>query len=369
MKNLMTFNTTVQNAFENDNENLVCFRELLSDAARGEVKEYSAKEANKKIVEKFRAALGIEPTDRPQAIKRAIRANKDLVFTLIEETIEELMITGWMENPFFMQFVEVKNLALGDENDFYVEDDAILSVSKVSGNHHNMIRQKLGAGRHFSVTGEWYGIKIYSDFERLMTGAEDWATFVTKVTEAINRYLYDALYVALYDVTEKLGQNWVKTFALAAENKAALVKLCNDVSMATGSPVTIFGDRTALSALSAMADVNWAPESVKQEYYANGGVLGNWEGFSLAEIGQGLKRGAGINSATVEYQLKTDRLYIIPTSATNKFIKLVNYGETQVDQVTDNSKNRDGSHEYEVLYKMGINIILNTVLGVVKITQ
>lgn len=139
MKNLMTFNTTVQNAFDNENANLVCFSELLLDAARGEVKEYSAKDANKKIVEKFRAALGIEPTDRPQHVKRAIRANKDLVFTLIEETIEEMIISGWMENPFFMQFVETKNLALGDENDFYVEDDSILSVSKVSGNHHNIV--------------------------------------------------------------------------------------------------------------------------------------------------------------------------------------------------------------------------------------
>ena len=139
MKNLMTFNTTVQNAFDNENANLVCFSELLLDAARGEVKEYSAKDANKKIVEKFRAALGIEPTDRPQHVKRAIRANKDLVFTLIEETIEEMIISGWVENPFFMQFVETKNLALGDENDFYVEDDSILSVSKVSGNHHNIV--------------------------------------------------------------------------------------------------------------------------------------------------------------------------------------------------------------------------------------
>lgn len=139
MKNLMTFNTTVQNAFDNEDANLVCFSKLLLDAARGEVKEYSAKDANKKIVEKFRAALGIEPTDRPQYVKRAIRANKDLVFTLIEETVEEMIITGWMENPFFMQFVEIKNLALGDENDFYIEDDSILSVSKVSGNHHNIV--------------------------------------------------------------------------------------------------------------------------------------------------------------------------------------------------------------------------------------
>ena len=364
MKNLMMFNATVQNAFDNDNDKFMNFGALLLDAARGEVQEYSAKEANKKIVEKFRAALGISEGDRPQAVKRAIRANKDLVFTLIEETIEEMIISGWMENPFFMQFVDTKNLALGDENDFYVEDDSILNVSKVSGNHHNMIRQRLGAGRHFSVAGEWFGIKIYSDFERVLTGAEDWAKFVAKVAEAINRYLYDALYAALKGAQANLGANWVKSGELATANKATLVKLCQDIAYATGSDVTIFGARTALSSLTGMADVNWAPESVKQEYYANGGILGNWEGFAVAEIGQGLKRGAGINSATVEYQLDSNKLFIIPTSVANKFIKLVNYGETQVSQVTDRDTNRDMSYEYEVLYKMGINVILNTVFGV-----
>ena len=162
MKHLMKFNTTVQNAFDNSNEDFIHFSELLIDAARGEVKEYSAKEANKTIVEKFRAALGIDEHDKPQAIKRAIRAQKDLVFTLIEETIDQMLITGWMENPFFQQYVEAKNLALDDENEFYIEDDSILSVSKVSGNHHNMIRQRLGAGTRFSVAGEWYGLKFRS---------------------------------------------------------------------------------------------------------------------------------------------------------------------------------------------------------------
>lgn len=367
MANFMRFNSTVQAAFDNNSENFANFQKLLVDAANKEVKEYSAKDANAKIVEKFRAALGITAEDKPQHVKRAIRANRELVFTIIEETIEEVLISGWMENPFFMQFVDSRNLALGDENDFYVEDDSILSVSKVSGNHHNMIRQRLGAGRHFSVSGEWFGIKIYADFERVLLGAEDWAAFVTKVTEAINRYLYDALYAALRGAKENLGANWVKNGALESANKATLVKLCQDISMATGSEVTIFGARTALSSLTAMADVNWAPNSAKEEYYANGGILGNFEGFQIAEIGQGLKRGASINSASVEYQLDTDRLYIIPTSMANKFIKLCNYGETMVSQVTEKETNRDMSQEYEVLYKMGINVILNSVFGVWEI--
>ena len=367
MSKFMRFNSVARNAFENDEVQFANFSKLLVDAAKKEVQEYSQADANKVIVAKFREALGIEPNDRPQAIKRAIRANKDLVFTIIEETVEEMLMTGWMSNPFFMDYVDTRNLALGDENDFYVDDDSILSVSKVSGNHHNMIRQRLGAGRHFSVAGEWYGLKIYSDFERVLTGAEDWAKFVTKVVDAINRYLYDALYAALRGAKDSLGANWVKSGAIEAANKQSLVKLCQEISMATGSEVTIFGARTALSSLTAMADVNWAPETVKQEYYANGGVLGNWEGFRVAEIGNGLKRGASINSASVEYMLDSDRLYIMPTNVANKFIKVVNYGETQVSQVTDKDVNRDMSYEYEVLYKLGINVILNTVFGVWEI--
>lgn len=200
-----------------------------------------------------------------------------------------------------------------------------------------------------------------------MTGAEDWAAFVMKVADATNRYLYDALYAALRGAKDNLGANWVKSGALEAVNKSTLVKLCQDISMATGSEVTIFGARSALSSLTAMADVNWAPESIKEEYYRNGGILGNWEGFAVAEIGQGLKRGAGINSASVDYMLDTDRLYVIPTSVANKFIKVVNYGETQISQVTDKDTNRDMSYEYEVLYRLGISVILNTVFGVWEI--
>lgn len=162
MANFMMFNDVARNAFENDASQFNHFSKLLVDTAKKKVQEYTQEEANKVIVDKFRLALGIEPTDKPQQIRRAIRANKDLVYTIIEETIEEMMITGWQSNPFFMNYVDSRNLALGDENDFYVADDSILSVSKVSGNHHNMIRQRLGAGRHFSVTGEWFGLKFRS---------------------------------------------------------------------------------------------------------------------------------------------------------------------------------------------------------------
>ena len=363
MNKFMMFNTIAQRAFDNDEAQFMNFSKLLVDTARGTVQNYSKEEANKKIVEKFRAALGLDETARAPQVRRAIRANQQLIFTIIEETVEEMIITGWMNDPFFMAYVETKNLALGDTNDFYVGDNSILTVSKISGNHHNMIRQRLGAGRHFAVTTEWFGLKIYSDFERVLTGAEDWAAFVTKVAEAVNRYIYDAVYAAFKGAKDKLGSNWVKTGALTVENKDTLIKLCQEISYATGSDVVLFGARSALSSLSKMADVNWAPETVKEEYYRTGGLLGIWEGYQVAEIGQGLKRGAAINSASVEYQLDTDVLYIVPVDVANKFIKVVNEGDSQISQVTDKDTNRDMSYEYEYQFKMGISVILNTVFG------
>ena len=198
----------------------------------------------------------------------------------------------------------------------------------------------------------------------MLTGAEDWASFITKVVDAVNRYIYDAVYAALKGAKENLGANWVKTGALEAAMKEDMVKLCQDISMATGSEVVIFGTRSALSSLSKMADVNWAPDTVKEEYYRNGGVLGNWEGFRIAEIGQGLKRGSSINSQSVEYQVDNNQLYIIPVSIANKFIKVVNEGDSQISQVSDKDVNRDMSYEYEMQFKMGISVILNTVFGV-----
>lgn len=133
--------------------------------------------------------------------------------------------------------------------------------------------------------------------------------------------------------------------------------------MATGSAVVIFGTRSALSSLSAMANVDWMPNSAKEEYYQNGGLLGIWEGFRVAEIGQGLKRGAGINSATVDYLVDNNQLYIVPVDVNNKFIKIVNEGDAQISQVSDKDTNRDMSYEYQFMQKFGISVVFNTVFG------
>ena len=204
-----------------------------------------------------------------------------------EETIQNLLITGWGNDPFFQKYVDQRNLALGDKNEFYSEDDSILSVMKVSGNHHDIIRQRLGAGSVQSISTYWCAVKVYAEFERVVTGAEEFAKFVTKMYDAYDRYVKNALYDAMVGYSTTLTGQFKHTGTVTAEKLNAL---CDLVSTATGNPVIIMGTRTALSKVTALQNATYISDAMKDEHYRTG-TLGMWEGKELVEIPQVFEKG------------------------------------------------------------------------------
>ena len=49
------------------------------------------------------------------------------------------MNSGWNSgNARFMDLVQEINIANGDQNEFYVEDNSLLQVSRFAGNHHDV---------------------------------------------------------------------------------------------------------------------------------------------------------------------------------------------------------------------------------------
>lgn len=135
------------------------YSQLMFDTAKGEEK-VSTKDANDKIREIMFSVLGVDENCSRKELRKAIRRHKIDVFEIIEETVENLLVSGWGENPFFNEFVEIKSMADGDTNEFYVPDEVILTVSELSGNHHDIIRQRLAEGQTFSVKTSWYGINF-----------------------------------------------------------------------------------------------------------------------------------------------------------------------------------------------------------------
>lgn len=353
MNKFMNFAANVQNAFNNDANDFMAFSQLLTDVALGR-QEVSKEEANKKIVEVFQNVLGITKESRPADVRRAIRRNQALVFDIIEETVQNLLITGWGNDPFFQKYVDQRNLALGDKNEFYSEDDSILSVMKVSGNHHDIIRQRLGAGTVQSISTYWCAVKVYSEFERVVTGAEEFAKFVTKMYDAYDRYVKNALYDAMIGYATTLTGQFKKTGNVTADELNAL---CDLVSTATGNPVIIMGTRTALSKVTALQNATYVSDAMKDEHYRTG-TLGMWEGKELVEIPQVFEKGK-----VGAYKIDNTLLWVMPVSDL-KFIKLVNEGDTQLRAITDKDENMDMTYEQEIQTKLGVAVMLNSAFGV-----
>ena len=334
MNKFMQFDMNVKNVFENDESNYDSFNKLMLDYSHDMLDGISAREANDKIVEIFRNIIGCDEKSTKAEIRRGIRRNQNLIFDLIEVVIDDALISGWQENPFFKEFVEVRNLAMHDKNEFYVPDDSVLSVMKVSGNHHDLLRQRLGAGKTFSVETSWYGIKVYAEFERLLTGLEDFSTLVGKITEAFDRYVNQALYETLIGIGTTLGSQWYKASAINDTTKETLRTLVMDVSMATGSEVVIMGTYAALSKVYDLTTVSWASGDMKNEKYTTG-RFGYWEGIRLVELKQGFK----LNDTT-QYLIANDVLFIMPVGI-EPMIKLVYEGDTQTYQVQDAGTHMD----------------------------
>lgn len=298
MSKLMNFDAHVRGIFENDETKFANFNKLMLDTSVGVYEEgVDANDANAKIRKVFRQAIGVSENATKLEIRKAIkkRANAQLLFDLIEELVPNLLKTGWAENPFFREFVEERYLDEGDENIFYSEDNSILTVSKVSGSHWDLDRQRLGKGTTFSIETSEYGIAIYSEYEKLLCGLEDFATFITKIYEAIDRFVNEAIYQALMDAAAKLpggasgsGQ-WVKTGALDANTRDTLIQLVEDVQMATGAnEVVIMGTKAALSKVTGLQNVEWISDDMKKERHTTG-RMGMWEGIRLNKIGRDIR--------------------------------------------------------------------------------
>lgn len=367
MAKFMSFDAKVRDVFENDENKFDAFNKLMMDTVSGNFEEgITAKEATAKIVSQFRAIIGLDEKATKAEVRKAIRKNQQVLFDLIEEVVPNLLQTGWQDNPFFNEFVDVKNIDIGDQNVFYTEDETILSVSKLSGNHWDIDRQRLGKGASFSVETSWYGIAVYSEYERLLTGAEDFATFVTKLYEAVDKFVNESIWQAMQSAAAQLpggatgsGQ-WVKTGALTEAEKAVFMQLIEDVQMATGMEVVIMGTKTALSRLEGIQDIDWVSEDMRVQRNTTGRI-GYFEGIRLVEIKQGFRLNDTNN------RLVDDKQLLIMPVGDNKFIKVVNEGNPEMRQVNDNTVNQDMTYDYRYMFKMGVGVQISLLFGVYNI--
>lgn len=342
-------------------------KDLMVDTARGTIQNFSKKEAEEEIRKMMFSVLELDPANinNKKLFKRAMKKNKNRLFEVIEDVVEDMLVQGWGNDPFFMQFVETRNLADGDSYEFWTEDEVNLVVSKLSGDHHNVMIQRLGEGSAFQVKANVYGAAVGTDIRLFLAGRRDWTALINAIYTAIDRKIKDSIYEDVMTAGEKLPEN--STFNLAipldATNKEKLDQLISDVSAANdNSEVIIMGTDTALKKLGKLTDVDWISSGMKESMYETG-KLGYYEGTALVPIPQRLMRKGG----TIERMVATDRLLILPAGI-DKFVKMVNVGDAEIIEITEQGDRMDDSMKFEYQASIGIGVLIGKYFGAVKIT-
>lgn len=313
------------------------------DLYKNRVQQFSKAEGNDVMRKAFIEILG---TDKPDY--RQFRKHKNEVFEIIEEVLEQT-ITDGMATPFFEQFVEYRDLNLGDTNEFYVEDRTMLSVARHSGNHWNIRRHKLNIGDTFTVQTEPMVAAVYTDFKRFLAGRIDWDQFVGKVAQAFAQEINDRIHAEFMSTIDYLPAGFKETGTFA---EATLLNIAEHVQAANqGANLIIAGTKTALSKLS---NVQLLSEGMKDELNRNG-VLGYWNGYALLPIPQSHKPN------TFDFAIENDRLIVLPANA--KPIKVVKEGMPLVKEVSDGLENQDMSMEYKFISQYGVATVFNLLYG------
>lgn len=320
------------------------------------------------ITKQFNAILGLADykTATSMEKRQARRLHAPEVYSLVERVLVDRMTSGWTSSnvQFFENYVEQINIAEGDQNLFWVTDNSLLTVSKFSGSHHDVIRQQLKPGKSFTIETSWYAIKVYADFEAMMLGRIDFAEMVDRMYRSIEQNRWDALFAAFMSIDEGLPTDMVLETAITENTRASIVEFCESVTACTGEDVVLVGTKPALMKLEGTVGYNIWSNQMKQERHENG-MLGSWEGYDLLP----LKRVNKLGTRTSIFTANDNNKILVMPKNSDKPIKLINEGDVNYYESGMDGMKKDMTADAEISYQEGIGTVINQLFGVIKATS
>lgn len=316
--------------------------DVVNNPAR--VEHFSkGQDADTKIRAKFFEIMGTEnPT------KKDIRRHEVAIYEILEEVLTETYLNGVDENDFFMRFAETRNLALGDSQEFFIEDDGVIVVSEHAGNHWNIHRQKLEGGTPFTVKVKSYAAAVYGDFFLFLTGRLSFGRLIAKVGEGILDKINQEVAASFASATTNLPAQFKKTGAYDEEK---LMELVSHVEAQAGSAIVV-GTRKGLAKIG---NVEYFSNEMKNEK-ASTGKIGSYNGMTIVQL-------PAVHKAnSFDFAYEDNKLYVLPATD-DRFIKIVFEGDDMIKQVNENTENVDMSLEYKFLTKFGVTVVFSSLFA------
>ena len=176
-----------------------------------------------------------------------------------------------------------------------------------------------------------------------------------KVAETIRKHKDDFIYENFKSAIDGLPANY--KYQGSYVEKEILKRIAKVKAANKGAKVTLVG---SVEALSLLQGKNTAGLSQNMLDEINGtGFLGTWKGNDCLALPTCYK------ADTEELAFDDNVIYIIP--ANQKLITIVNEGEPIVKSTTLYQDNMDMSEDYFVIWRMGVVVIFNKIMGKIEL--
>lgn len=281
---------------------------------------------------------------------RNFEANKHAVFSIVE-TILDGNIGTILTNE-FDNLAEIRNVALGEQASFTVEDASLFRVARIASGTNDLRRQKL-TNRRFHVETDWDGVKIYAELETFMAGRVDFAKWTQRVATSFVNNTAGRIYNAIATSYGTLGATYgVK----GAYDEDALLDLIQHIEAKSGKKAVVYGTRKALRKVSKAINLS---NGMKDDLN-KAGFIDEIAGTPLYLLPQVHKQG------TDEFAIDDNMLLVIPEG--EKIVKIVIEGDALMVEVAGAGQRVDNQMEYLLQKKTGVGVVQTAVYGIYKTT-
>ena len=271
------------------------------------------------------------------------RENKNVLFSLIEETIDDVLPRKVLEQ--YGQFAEIKTFAQGDKPVFTQK------ITEASRRRARQFITKVGlAGRYevFKLDGQSYEVPTSAfggaaqiGLEEFLDGRVNMADVLDIIMEGLDESVYR-------EIAKALKKAYT---SLQTANKYSFKGFNEDVMDRLLATADSYGQSTIYCtfefASTMIPNEGWISDAMKDQRW-NTGYLGNYKGHKVIILPQSFE-----DETNTTKVIDPAYAYIIPTGA-NKPVKVAFEGQTIVRDID----NADMSKEVQVYKKFGVATLI-----------
>lgn len=268
------------------------------------------------------------------------RENKNMIFSLIEETLDDILPKKVQEA--YSMFAEVKTFGQGDKPIFRRKISArnrakqFITRVGLAGVYEVF---KLGGEESFEVQTSAIGGAAQIGFEEFLDGRVDFAEVTSIVMEGMDDLIFHEVGEALVNSINQLpAANQVVTTDF---NEVAFDRLLS-IAQAYGDPTIYCSYDFAVKMIPSR---QWMYTDAMKEELWNKGHFTNYKGTRVIILPNGF-----VDETNAKRVVDPGYVWIIPSGGNDKPVKIAFEGATQVDE----RKNADWSREIQVYKKVGV---------------